>query len=233
MPTTLGAMLRAERKKRDLMTYDIAAGTCIMQSSIKALEEDDYDRLPAPGYVRGYILSYCRFLHVDPEPFLRQYEIDTGNIRQNSIDDLAINKTVVEKSDDQHSIPWQTALIISAVLLVFVVTVFVGIASHNNKTANPKIPPPFSQEASASATAPFTFEVTAKEGAASELTVVCDEVQAYKGTFTSGMKQTFSAQKSATLTIANPPALSITRAGAAVKIPDGSPATVTLKAATK
>ena len=242
MPTTLGAMLRAERKKRELTTYDVAGGTRVMQSSIQALEDDDYQRLPAPGYVRGYILSYCRFLRVDPEPFLRQYELDTGNVRQNAINDLALNNTAVTKANEQHDIPWKTALIVGLVLLVIVVGVFLILASHKGDT---NVPPPLSQETTATGTAaapkqptdtteqlsaaPFTFIIRAKDGAASKLTVVCDGVQAYNGNFTSGMKQTFTAKSTAVITIANPPALTITRDGAVVKIPNKKPATVTLR----
>ncbi|MCL2332902.1 MAG: helix-turn-helix domain-containing protein [Actinomycetia bacterium] len=254
MAITLGAMLRAERKKRNLTTYDVAGGTRVMQGSIQALEEDDYQRLPAPGYVRGYILSYCRYLRLDPEPFLRQYEIDTGNVRQTTIDDLTLNHTAVEKAHDQHDIPWRTALIIGLVLLVVVAGVFLllnargraGVgassltplpsqettAAGNSKPATS--PPPTQGSVPDAteqlATAPFSFTVRAKDGAASKLTVVCDGVQAYSGSFTSGMKQTFSAQKTATLSIANPMALTITRDAKPVKIPTKAPATVTLRA---
>jgi len=277
MAMTLGTMLRAERKKRDLTIYDIAGGTRIMQSSIQALEDDDYSSLPAPGYVRGYILSYCRYLRLDAEPFLRQYEIDTGNTRQSTINDLVFNKTAVTEANDQHDIPWRTALIIGAVLLVIVVAVFllISLRSHNSSNNPTLTPPPASQESTATSGsttatpsksgsgsgsssksgsgsgsgssgsadsttkvpaqtngAPFSFTVQAKTGAASQLTVMCDGIQAYSGSFTSGMKQTFQAQTTATLTIANPSALTVTRDGQAVKMPSAAPATVTLSATT-
>ncbi|MCL2881426.1 MAG: helix-turn-helix domain-containing protein [Coriobacteriia bacterium] len=260
MPVTAGEMLRAERKTRGLTTLDIAVGTRIMQSSIQALEDDDYEHLPAPGYVRGYILSYCRFLRLEAGPFLHQYEIDTGNKRQNTIDDLAINNTAVAEAHDQHDIPWRTAIILGIILLLIVVGVFIIIAArNNNNTSNPLQTPPPSQETTAPAssgdttaspksggtgaaasdsaqhltTQPFSFTIQAKDGTASDLTVICDGVQAYSGSFTSGMKETFMAQQTAVLTIANPAALTVTRGGKAVAIPRTAPATVTLRATAK
>lgn len=271
MPVTLGTMLREERKKRGLTIFDISGGTRIMQSSLQALEDDDYEHLPVPGYVRGYILSYCRFLRLDAGPFLRQYEIDTGNQRQSSIEDLAINNTAVAESNDQHDIPWRTAIILGLILLVIVVGVFTLIAVRNKNSANnPLQTPPPSQETTAPAgsttstssaggaksgsgtgaangtgsgtsaatgdstqqltTQPFSFIIQAKSGAASHLTVICDGVQAYSGSFASGMKETFTAQQTATLTIANPPALTVTRDGKAVAISNKGPVTVTLHA---
>ena len=259
MAITAGEMLRAERKTRGLTTLDISVGTRIMQSSIQALEDDDHEHLPAPGYVRGYILSYCRFLRLDAGPFLHQYEIDTGNMRQNTIDDLAINNTAVAEAHDQHDIPWRTAIILGLILLLVAIGVFIIIAvRNNNNTANPLQTPPPSQETTAPAgagattpqksggtpaasgdatqhltTQPFNFTIQAKDGMASDLTVLCDGVQAYGGSFTSGMNETFTAQQTAVLTIANPTALTVTRDGKAVTIPHTAPATVTLRATAK
>jgi len=251
MAITLGEMFRAERKKRDLTTFDVARNTRIMQSSIQALEDNDYQRLPASGYVRGYIMNYCRYLRVDPTPFLRQYEVDTGNVRQSPIDDLTFNHTAVDKLRDQHDIPWRTAIILALVLLVIAVGVFLGIFLRSKGTPdNPVANPPLSQDATTGASAattqsgaaqgqgatppsnskPFSFTVEAKQGTASQLTVITDGDQAYSGSFTSGMKRTFQAQQSATLTIENPAALTVIRDGKAVALPNKVPATLTLGA---
>ena len=258
MATTLGEMFRSERKKRNLTTFDVSRDTRIMQSSIQALEDNDYAHLPAPGYVRGYIVSYCRYLRVDSIPFLQQYEEDTGNVRQTRIEDLTVNHTAVEKLSDQHDIPWRTAIIVALVLLVIAVGVFLAIFLRSKGTSdNPAATPPPVQEttttpstgttgtaaatsqgggAAAGTTAqpagkPFSFTVEAKPGAASQLTVITDGNQAYSGVFTSGMKKTFQVQGTATLTIENPAALTVTRDGKAVAVPDKVPATLSLTAA--
>ncbi len=42
----------------------------LSESSLRALESDDYEKLPALVYVRGYVRRYCTLLGIDPTPVL-------------------------------------------------------------------------------------------------------------------------------------------------------------------
>ncbi len=237
---TLGEMLKAERKKRGCTTLDVSHATRIMQSSVKALEDNCYDLLPAPGYVRGYILSYCRFLRVDPTPYLQQYEADTGNVRHPAIENLAVNKTAVEKQHAQHDIPWRMVIIIALVIALIAAGVFFGmrLLNHDSEEILPA-PVTTSTATNEDATAdndrdisrqkPFTFTIQVKEGAASELTVEADGIEAYDGTLTAGEKKTFDAQGKAIITAANPAALTVKRGDTSIKLPTkaNEPLTIT------
>lgn len=83
--TTLGDMLIEARKKSGLSAHDVSQRSHIMLSSIYSLEDNNHSSLPAAGYVRGYILSYCKLCDVDPTPYLEQYERQSGNSRRDSI----------------------------------------------------------------------------------------------------------------------------------------------------
>lgn len=65
-----GQILRAARQERGLSLEDAERGTRIRRQFLEALEADDYDRLPAPVYTRGFIRTYARWLGLDPEPIL-------------------------------------------------------------------------------------------------------------------------------------------------------------------
>lgn len=60
-----GARLRAERERRGQAVGDIAAQLRLDGSVIQALEADDYDRLPAAIFVKGYIRSYGKLMQMD------------------------------------------------------------------------------------------------------------------------------------------------------------------------
>jgi cytoskeleton protein RodZ len=60
-----GARLRAERERRGQAVGDIAAQLRLDGSVIQALEADDYDRLPAAIFVKGYIRSYGTLMSLD------------------------------------------------------------------------------------------------------------------------------------------------------------------------
>jgi cytoskeletal protein RodZ len=62
---------RREELKKDLK--DIAHILKIRYDYLKAIEEDDFDRLPVPVYTRGYIRGYANFLNIDPEPIIKAY----------------------------------------------------------------------------------------------------------------------------------------------------------------
>ena len=46
----------------------------------QALEDGDYDQLPNPAYVRGYITSYAHWLELDPAPLLTMYRAESGAV---------------------------------------------------------------------------------------------------------------------------------------------------------
>ncbi|MGH8224878.1 MAG: helix-turn-helix domain-containing protein [Gammaproteobacteria bacterium] len=71
---TPGAQLRAAREARSLRLDAVAESLGLARELIAALESDDYDRLGAPVYVRGYLRKYARFLGLDGDALVRAYE---------------------------------------------------------------------------------------------------------------------------------------------------------------
>lgn len=68
-----GARLRAERERRGQAVGDIAAQLRLDGSVIQALEADDYDRLPAAIFVKGYIRSYGKLMQMDVDALWFDY----------------------------------------------------------------------------------------------------------------------------------------------------------------
>ncbi len=68
-----GATLRAAREKRNLSQADIAEATRIKVHIIDAIENNDFQRLTAPLYVKGFIRMYAERVGLDPEPLIREY----------------------------------------------------------------------------------------------------------------------------------------------------------------
>lgn len=69
-----GRRLRVIRQARGLGVDQIAAEMRLRTSTIESLERDDYDGLPSPVFVIGYIRNYARILGVDPDPLLAAYD---------------------------------------------------------------------------------------------------------------------------------------------------------------
>lgn len=63
-------MLRQAREDRGLAIEEVARSLNLSLARLTALERDEYDKLPAPTYVRGYLRGYAVLLGVSPERLL-------------------------------------------------------------------------------------------------------------------------------------------------------------------
>lgn len=75
---SLGASLKEYREQRGNDIYEVAEALCLSPEIIKALEEEDFDSLPEPPYVRGYLRSYAKFAEIDPKAIIDLYETQRG-----------------------------------------------------------------------------------------------------------------------------------------------------------
>ncbi len=67
---SIGPRLRAAREARNLSTEQAADDTRISLRFIEALEREEFDALPAPVYVRGFLRSYANYLGLEPQTLL-------------------------------------------------------------------------------------------------------------------------------------------------------------------
>ncbi len=70
----LGEYLKRERKLRGISLREVSDFTKVPVNLLRAIEDDDYDSLPHPTYVRGFIRAYCKCLGLDENDAILQYE---------------------------------------------------------------------------------------------------------------------------------------------------------------
>lgn len=68
----IGEALRSTRERRGLSIAEVAQDTRISPRFLEALEAEQFDELPAPVYVRGFIRSYAGYLKIESQPLLDQ-----------------------------------------------------------------------------------------------------------------------------------------------------------------
>src|SRR5262245_33750654 len=69
----LGATLQRARQANRLTLEQLARTTKISVSNLRALEANDFDKLPASIYTRGFLRAYAREVGLDPEETVEQY----------------------------------------------------------------------------------------------------------------------------------------------------------------
>lgn len=65
--SSAGAALKAAREAAGLSVDAVARQLKLAPRQVKALEDDDYQRLPGRTFVRGFARNYARFVRLDPD----------------------------------------------------------------------------------------------------------------------------------------------------------------------
>ena len=73
-----GDLLAAGRAAEMLTVAEAARHLKLSVAQVEALEAGEFDRLPGPVFVRGFVRNYARLLKLDPEELLRRIEPELG-----------------------------------------------------------------------------------------------------------------------------------------------------------
>ena len=126
----IGSILSEARKKVGLSLDDVEEATKIRRKYIKALEENNFEIIPGQVYVRGFLRNYARFLSLDGEELVQQYN--------------EANRDQIENTDAPHETniqkPEKTGKGHQKYLLAASVVVLVGfiylLGTSNNSLQN-------------------------------------------------------------------------------------------------
>ncbi len=91
---TVGQKLQQRRLARGLGLDAVTRATRLTRAVLAALEEDRFDDLPAPVYVRGFLKLYAQFLELEVDPCLEGYESQ-----------IAARKALAQELADQARTP--------------------------------------------------------------------------------------------------------------------------------
>ncbi|TAM77258.1 helix-turn-helix domain-containing protein, partial [bacterium] len=75
---SLGEQFRAAREARGVTLSEVAERIHIRSVYLQAIEEEDWPSIGAAVYVRGFLRTYARFLGLDPEGAVAQFNDLTG-----------------------------------------------------------------------------------------------------------------------------------------------------------
>jgi len=73
-----GERLKRERELREVTLGEITSATRIGSRFLEALENEDWENLPGGVFNRGFVRSIARYLGLDEEAFLAEYDLAHG-----------------------------------------------------------------------------------------------------------------------------------------------------------
>lgn len=72
--TSPGLRLKEAREAQGRSLSDVAKSTRIGLQQLEGIEHDNYDRIPAAVYVKGFVKNYAQALGLDPNPILEDVD---------------------------------------------------------------------------------------------------------------------------------------------------------------
>ena len=74
-----GERLQRERELREVSPNEIVVATRISQRFLEALENEDWEKLPGGVFNRGFVRAIARYLGLDEEKLLAEYDLARGD----------------------------------------------------------------------------------------------------------------------------------------------------------
>jgi cytoskeletal protein RodZ len=94
--SSVGQTLKRKRLERGFDLADIARETRIPLRHLEAIEQDNYDRLPAYPYAVGFVRNYTKFLGLPADQIVQQFKSETTLL------DPSVTVTAVEPLDESR-----------------------------------------------------------------------------------------------------------------------------------
>src|SRR3954470_10973383 len=69
----IGETLRETRMRRRIDMTEVEAATKIRAKYLRALENEEWDLLPGPTFVKTFLRTYAEFLDLDPRLLVEEY----------------------------------------------------------------------------------------------------------------------------------------------------------------
>jgi cytoskeleton protein RodZ len=236
---TFGERLKRERELREVPPEEITLATRIGPRFLEALENEDWDKLPGGVFNRGFVRSIARYLGLDEEAFLAEYDLAHSAHAQ-----LVEQKHAAQKAENRtpQTPLWIPVTMVLLVLVLLAGLVFGGIfawrkyAKHRSPATievpsapsastpadMPATPPSPATSPSQTALAGPPLDLSVSASRATHLTIQADGATIFDGDLHPNDNRHFSANSEFVVTAADSSAVLLELNGEAMP-PLGSP----------
>lgn len=127
----IGNTLREARLRRSLDISDCEAATKIRTKYLRALEEEHFEVLPGPTYVKGFLRTYAEFLELDGRLVLDEYE-SRFTTRPEGVFGHGDSDAARRRAKKRRSREGRVLLIASCLVMVGALGLWAGFASDSS-----------------------------------------------------------------------------------------------------
>jgi transcriptional regulator with XRE-family HTH domain len=202
--TEIGTFLRNLRAKKGMSLEEISTKTMVQQRFLDAIEKGEYEQLPEPLYIRGFIRRFAEALGIDGIPISESFPL--GNMQAGSANSkYSAGNTPLR--------PWHLYVLYLAAVLGAVALLYALFKPSESPSGNlgTNRPSPVVSNVPKKAVAPVAAmpkkaapvqaKLTLK--ADSYMTIQVDGQPNYEGILKAGEKKTFTAKQSIQISAGN------------------------------
>ncbi len=133
----IGSTLRDARVRRDISLQRAEADTKIRVKYIQAMENEDFDILPAGTYVKGFLRTYAEYLGIDYQLILDEYNdrFGTGDHREH----LIVQTGKSDKTRAPRKPRKQTNYLFVAIFAIVIIAVLAYLGWGNSESEKPSL----------------------------------------------------------------------------------------------
>jgi len=148
----IGTALRDARIRRDISLQQAEDDTKIRVKYIQAMENEDFDIMPAGTYVKGFLRTYAEYLDLDAQLLIDEYNdrFGSGEHREHIIQAARPEKVEAAPSTRRKH---QTNYILVAILAIVIIAVLAYLGWGNTSSQKP---PPITTTETEATTQPTT-----------------------------------------------------------------------------
>ena len=130
MSTPLGETLRRARLSKNVTFEDAERVTRIRREYLEALEREDFNKLPAPVYARGFLRSYAGYLGLDPGELMPFFPV--GHVEEPQLDPLP-------EVDEPRT--WNMSGVLAVCVVGFLILLVIALYSVGREETSPAFAP--------------------------------------------------------------------------------------------
>ena len=113
--TTIGQQLKDARVQKGFSTEYVAGKLHLRGQILSLIEDDAFDKLPQPVFIKGYIRAYAKCVELESDPLIDLYD------QYHAVHKPAQDTYLWQSSKDIHHgvnlVKWFTVLSLSAVII--------------------------------------------------------------------------------------------------------------------
>lgn len=136
--TSIGNTLKEARDRKSLTLEDVHAKLKIHPRVLQLLEDDRFEKLPSPLFVKSFIKTYADFLEVNGEELLQTYERES---RRDPEQVLFIKPAELRSREaEAKAAPWKPLMMVVVAILLVAVGYAVYKGIENFRATHPVAP---------------------------------------------------------------------------------------------